>query len=52
MMGPKIKVPWLLLAKSWARALGHVPKIYTSNRQEVKKMCIDQGRCLVPSGME
>ena len=37
MMVPKVKAPWPLLAKSWARALGHVLKTYISNSQEVKR---------------
>lgn len=36
-MLPKVKAPWPLLAKSWARALGHVLKTYISNSQEVKR---------------
>lgn len=36
-MVPKVKAPWPLLAKSWARALGHVLKTYISNSQEVKR---------------
>ena len=34
-MVPKVKAPWPLLAKSWARALGRVFKTYISNSQEV-----------------
>ena len=47
MMVPKVKAPWPLLAKSWARALGRVLKTYTSNGQEAKR-CVQTRQVSCP----
>ena len=46
-MVPKVKAPWPLLAKSWARALGRVFKTYISNSQEVKR-CVQTRQVSCP----